>query len=249
MPAALVQKIQTGLLSFFSPIMKTVVEIREAIDLHVKSSLLTHTQWQQHMRILSLENAKLRTTIKLMEGLQEENDRLRNALAYRAHSVFRIISAQVIFHNNFATWWNTILINRGFQDGLEINMPVLAEGGIVGKITAVGNGVSTVLLITDENCKVAATVEGSHEKGIVSGTRVVDNDSILLDLSFLSKNARIDAGKRVYTAGVDGGIFPAGVLIGTVQYIHSRELDSQAQLKPAVNLSCLEDVFVVMRDK
>ena len=115
---------------------------------------------------------------------------------------------------------------------------------LIGKITTVSDSVSVVLLVSDENCRVAAKVEGSREQGIVSGERVTTGLTPLLNLNFLSKQADLKPGQKVYTSGV-GGVFPSGLLIGSVKAFHVRELDGQAQLTPAVDLSHLEDVFVV----
>jgi rod shape-determining protein MreC len=123
-------------------------------------------------------------------------------------------------------------------------MPVVTDEGLVGKTTTVSNTISIVLLVTDENCKVAASVEGTREQGIVSGERVAGGLTPLLDLNFLSKQANLQPGQKAYTSGV-GGVFPSGLLIGTVKSFRVRELDGQAQLTPAVDLSHLEDVFVV----
>ncbi len=66
----------------------------------------------------------------------------------------------------------------------------------------------------------------------------------LLDLNFLTKQANLQPGQKVYTSGV-GGVFPSGLFLGTVKSFKVRELDGQAKLAPAVDLSHLEDVFVV----
>ena len=93
------------------------------------------------------------------------------------------------------------------------------------------------------------SVEGTREQGIVTGERVAGELTPLLNLNFLSKQANLKPGQKVYTSGV-GGVFPSGLLIGTVSKISSvRELDGQAQLAPAVDLSKLEDVFVVIGRK
>jgi len=81
-------------------------------------------------------------------------------------------------------------------------------------------------------------------RAIVVGQRVTTGLSPLLDLNFLSKQADLKPGQKVYTSGV-GGVFPSGLLIGMVKSFRVRELDGQAQLTPAVDLSHLEDVFVV----
>jgi rod shape-determining protein MreC len=66
----------------------------------------------------------------------------------------------------------------------------------------------------------------------------------MLDLNFLSKQANLQPGPKVYTSGV-GGVFPSGLLVGVIQSYKVRELDGQALITPAVDLSHLEDVFVV----
>jgi rod shape-determining protein MreC len=170
-------------------------------------------------------------------------NRLRHALNYRERSVFKLIAAEIVARDS-STWWRTVTINRGKRDGIEIDMPVVTAEGLVGKITTVSNSISVVLLVSDENCRVAASVEGSREQGIVSGERVTTGLSPLLDLNFLTKQADLKPGQKVYTSGV-GGVFPSGLLIGVVKTFRVRELDGQAQLTPAVDLSHLEDVFVV----
>jgi rod shape-determining protein MreC len=123
-------------------------------------------------------------------------------------------------------------------------MPVVTDVGLVGKTTTVSDSISVVILVSDENCKIAASVEGTREQGIVSGERVTAGLNPLLNLNFLSKQADLKPGQKVYTSGV-GGVFPSGLLLGVVKTFRVRELDGQAQVTPAVDLSHLEDVFVV----
>ena len=157
--------------------------------------------------------------------------------------MFKLIAAEIIARDS-STWWRTVSINRGRRDGLETDMPVVTDEGLVGKTTTVSDAISIVLLVSDESCRVAASIEGSREQGIVSGERVTTGMTPVLDLNFLSKQADLKPGQKVYTSGV-GGVFPSGLLIGVVKSFRVRELDGQAQLTPAVDLSHLEDVFVV----
>jgi rod shape-determining protein MreC len=64
---------------------------------------------------------------------------------------------------------------------------------------------------------------------------------------FLSKQANLRPGMNVYTSGV-GGVFPYGIMIGQVRDFKTRELDGYATIAPAVDLSTIEDVFVVISD-
>jgi rod shape-determining protein MreC len=175
--------------------------------------------------------------------VEHEVNRLRHALNYRERSVFKLIAAEIIARDS-STWWRTITINRGKRDAIQTDMPVVTDLGLVGKTTTVSEGISVVLLVSDENCRLAASVEGSREQGIVSGERTTTGLTPLLNLNFLSKQADLKPGQKVYTSGV-GGVFPSGLLVGVVKSYRVRELDGQAQLTPAVDLSHLEDVFVV----
>jgi len=123
------------------------------------------------------------------------------------------------------------------------------QAGLVGRTTTVSKDLSIVLLLTDENCQVAARVEGTNEQGILSGQRVTGNASPELVLNFLSRDANLQPGMKVFTAGVSGAVFPAGIPLGTIKEFRTRELDGQALIEPAADFSALDDVFVVLGSK
>lgn len=194
---------------------------------------------------LKSENQRLSEAAQLLRGLEEENSKLRAALDFKQRSKFHLVPARVIARES-ATWWAQVLIDRGSQDGIEPDMPVLTEAGVVGKTTTVAKRSAAVLLIADENCKVAVSIEGAKEQGILSGARTSTSQSPELAIRFLPKNAEINPGKKVYSSGVSGGVFPSGLLIGTVlESPKARELDAQVRVAPAVDLARLEGVFVI----
>lgn len=243
--APIVQGLQVGFDALISPFIRTSSAVGEQIG-SVGQNLKTLDELEGDNRRLQVENRELRATNQLLRDLEAENNRLRLALDYRERSVFRLLPAQVISRSS-SSWWNTVMINRGFEDGIESDMPVLTETGLVGKTTTVGKDQTKVLLITDETCQVAGRVEGTLEQGIITGIRPSDPaEDGLLQMGFLSKKADLQPDLKVYTAGVTGGVFPAGVLIGTVKSFRVRPLDGQAILSPAVDLSSLKDVFVVV---
>lgn len=137
-------------------------------------------------------------------------------------------------------------INRGFEDGVESDMPVITDQGLVGKTVSVSKNLATVVLISDENCRVGARIEGTNEKGILQGRRVSTEPRGEMELNFLTREADIEPGSRVFTMGVDRGVFPPGVFVGTVRGFQSRELDGQAIIEPAVDLTSIQDVFVIV---
>src|SRR5207244_7150864 len=123
--------------------------------------------------------------------------------------------------------WRTVTINRGKEDRIEGDMPVVTDEGLVGKTTTVSHNISVVLLVSDENCKVAASVEGTREQGIVSGERVTGGLTPFLNLNFLSKQADLKPEQQAFISGV-GGVFASGLLIGVVRSFRVRGLAGRA---------------------
>ena len=236
------QKFKAGVYQLLAPFLTSGSGLKKQIT-SVRTGLKSLDQLEHENSGLQVENRELRATNQSLRDVEHEVNRLRHALNYRERSVFKLIAAEMVARDS-SNWWRTVTINRGRRDGIETDMPVVTDEGLIGKTTTVSDVISVVLLISDETCRVAASVEGSREQGIVSGQRVTTGLTPLLDLNFLSKQADLKPGQKVYTSGV-GGVFPSGLLIGTVKSYRVRELDGQAQLTPAVDLSHLEDVFVV----
>jgi rod shape-determining protein MreC len=232
--------LQSGLLGILSPITRSGSAVKESIG-NLGKDLMTLEQLQAEYERVLAENRRLRAENNGLRDLQQDNDHLRSVLGYRERSSFRLVPAAVLGHDAGA-WWSTVKINRGSRDGITTDMPVITDHGLVGKTTAVSGNMSEVILVTDENCKVAAKVEGTKEQGICSGSRNPGGD---LQLTFLSKLADLQPGQKVYTAGVSGGIFPSGIALGTVKSFRARELDGEAVLEPAADPGSLEEVFVV----
>lgn len=241
-------RLQAGFLRLISPFLKTGSAVQEKFGA-MGQGLKTLEQLEKENAELLTENKELRVTNQILREMEAENNRLRLALDYRERSVFRLVPARVI-SRDASTWWNTVKINRGFEDGIDADQPVLTDAGLVGKTTTVGKNESIVLLITDETCKVAAKVEGSIEKGILSGLRPGENEGAgQMELSFLTKAANLQPGQKIYTAGVSGGVFPSNIPLGRVVSFRARALDGQAIVEPALDLSSVEDVFVVVGAK
>jgi len=236
------RRFQASVYQWLAPFFTTGSGLQKQIT-SVRTGLKSLEELERENGALQVENRQLRATNQALRDVEHEVNRLRHALNYRDRSVFKLVPAEIVTRDS-STWWHTVTINRGKEDRIDSDMPVVTDEGLVGKTTTVSNTISIVLLVTDENCKVAASVEGTREQGIVSGERVAGGLTPLLDLNFLTKQANLQPGQKAYTSGV-GGVFPSGLLIGTVKSFRVRELDGQAQLAPAVDLSHLEDVFVV----
>ena len=240
----LAQKIQATLLDLVRPIHSTTTGAARNLTAFNKG-LKSLEDLEHENETLVIQNQELRTTNQMMRDLADENNKLRDALNYTKRAPFKLLPARIIARKS-ATWWSSVQIDRGEQDGLDSDMPVVTEVGLVGKTTTIGKNSAYVLLIADENCKVAARVEGTREQGILSGERVTPGMQPDLTLNFLSKTAQIQPGQQVWSSGITGGVFPTNVLLGTVREFQPRALDGRAKVTPAVDLSKLENVFVVL---
>ena len=240
------RKLQSNVYQLIAPFLSSGAGLQKQIT-SVRSNLKSLDDLQAENSSLRVENRSLKATNQALRDVEHEVNRLRHALNYRERSVFKLVPAEVITRDS-STWWRTVTVNRGKQDGIESDMPVVTDEGLVGKTTTVSANIAIVLLVSDENCRVAANVEGTREQGIVTGERVTGGVAPLLNLNFLSKQANLQPSQKAYTSGV-GGVFPPGLLIGTVKEFRVRELDGQAQLTSAVDLTKLEDVFVVVGRK
>ncbi|HEY8903275.1 MAG TPA: rod shape-determining protein MreC [Chthoniobacterales bacterium] len=242
------QKVQRSVMGMMSPFLRTGSAVQQGLGA-VGKGLKSLDELEEDNKRLTRENMELRAANEMLRNTQDENNRLREALDYRTRSLFRLIPTEVLTRDA-STWWNSIVINRGFEDGVDdgtqggVPMTVISDQGLVGKVMTASKNDSAVMLITDETCKVGAYVEGTHEKGIVSGVRVQEGGKPELQMNFLSKHADLKPGQKVYTEGV-GAVFPAGLLIGTVKSFKSRELDGQAVIEPAVDFSTMSDLFVI----
>lgn len=236
------QMLQARFLGVIAPLLKNGSTLQRRI-IDFRKGMKTLNELDAENQRLRIELAELKATDQTLQGLAAENNQLRRALQYRERSPFRLVPARIIARDA-TTWWSTIKVDKGSNDGIKSDQPVLTEDGLVGKTTVVAGNASTVLLISDENCGVAATVEGTRERGIVRGTRTSTATAPDLTLGLLSKLANLKAGQKVFSSGV-GGVFPAGILIGGVKEFQVLPLEGTASIIPSVDLSTIEDVFII----
>ena len=167
------------------------------------------------------------------------------------------------------------MIDRGSDDGVRLNDPVMTpvavdraenvEGALVGKIVNVGKSQSTVVLVTDSECKIGAYVHGvfanANEKGlervqgILSGAWCWKGCKLFI-ITNLPKEADrfgVSAGAKVYSSGVGNaevsGIFPPGLILGYIKEFEVQDFDALARVQPAINFNQLSYIFVLVSDK
>jgi len=206
-------------------------------------------EWNTYINLINVrgENEKLRKQIAEYEGtinaLKEydaENKRLKKMLNFKESFDGEVIPARVI-GKDFSSWFHTITLDKGTDDGIIKRLAVVTPMGIVGKVVESSKYTSRVLLVTDHNSGVAALVQESRIQGIVSG-----NSGNMCKLKFVGKTSNIEKGNLLISSGL-GSIFPKGLMLGRVVNIteNKSELFQDITVKPAVDFSRLEEVLVM----
>lgn len=187
------------------------------------------------------ENQLLKAKLMQYEEVVEENKRLGQLLNFKIRTKMKLLPAKVVGHDLSADHF-TITINRGLKHGLKKLQAVISVDGVVGYIFEPQQHISQVLLLTDRSASVDAIVQRTRARGISVGRSVQS-----CRLRYLERSDDIKEGDKVVTSGLQG-YFPKGFPIGEVETIKSTEygISVEAFLKPSVNASKLEEVFIVL---
>ncbi|MBT1070464.1 rod shape-determining protein MreC [Pelotalea chapellei] len=233
--------IERTALAIFGPVLKPASVISHFFE----------NVWDGYINLVGVhkENQKLRGMIKELntriiadnEALQE-NQRLSRLLEMKESVKEPTLSASVV-GEDFSSWFRTLVINRGSSSGIREGMAVIGADGVVGQIVKVSVDVSRVLLLTDHASGIAATIQRSRARGVVKG-----KGEGLCTLEFTTREEDVKIGDQVVASGI-GGVFLKGTPIGEVTMVKRGEFGifQTVTIRPAVNISHLEEVFVVLR--
>jgi rod shape-determining protein MreC len=208
--------------------------------------LTSRSELLKQNQALREENERLRIeSLQAAEALRE-NARLREQVDWRQLQKKWTLKSATVVARDPANWWRTVQIDLGSRDGMKTNLPVLTSEGLVGRIASVSFARAQVVMIGDPDCKVPALVAETRDMGIVGAGGPLDRSLATLHC-YSSKNANLKPGQNVITSDLSE-IFPKGIPIGKI--VDTREVEyglyTEARVKLAVNLSALEEVWVLL---
>jgi rod shape-determining protein MreC len=188
---------------------------------------------------------KLEVELKGKEELTAENERLRALLDLKEKSKYDVLTARIIGRDP-SVWFDSSTINRGSLDGVKLNMPIVTNGGVVGRVSSVSPLICQVDLITRKGSGVGAVVGQVGESGalgVVTGTSKGD----LLEMKYVPGNVDIQVGQRIFTTGQDD-IYPPGLQVGEIVSVVSGSATTPHQIliRPAARLDSMQEVGILL---
>ena len=211
----------------------------------------------QSMKKLAKENEKLKEQVDELTAKnnnlsqqQEEVERLRALYELdQEYSEYEKIGAQVIGKDS-GNWYDTFIINRGTEDGVEVDMNVIADGGLVGIVTNTGKDWATVRSIIDDSSNVSASVTSISQNCIVTGDLQMMDEGKIRFIQLTDKENQVQEGDKVVTSSVSSK-FLKGILIGYVSEVEddANNLTKTGTIIPAVDFENIQEVLVIKQLK
>lgn len=198
------------------------------------------------------ENRRLRSELEAAQNavydaelINRENEYLRDYLMMKSeHSDFQFAEASVTGRES--TNYRTVYtLSKGSMHGIEVNMPIVTDDGLIGCVTEVGATWCRAMIVTEMASSVGAYSERSGALGIVDGDYSVRFDGNCL-MRYIEGDADIAVGDKVLTSGI-GSIYPRGILIGTVSAVTADPVSRTitATVTPAADLENITKVMII----
>ncbi len=189
---------------------------------------------------LKKRNIELSLEVNQLKELEKENERLRTLLDFKDKLDYETKLASVIGKGDGETS-SILLIDAGDDKNIQENSPVIAPGGLIGKVVKVNSTNSYIQLITDPNLKISAMDLRSRVKGIVKW-----KGGGFLEMIDVPITKDVKYGDAIITSPYSN-IFPKGLKIGTVHRVLNMEdrLFKIIDILPSVNMSKIEEVVVL----
>ena len=230
---------------FFKPIKSAMTSLVDSME-HIYDTMYRFDETQAENRELRARVAQLEQEYREYTEISEENERLRNLLGFAERHEDMSMEPVTVPSWTASNYASSFTVSKGSSAGIALYDPVVDEYGfLVGQVTSVTATSSVVTTLIDTTTSLGALLYENGETGVACG----DYDlfgSRKLKVSYISDMSSAVIGGTVVTSG-SGGIYPAGLVIGTVSGISvsSSGLDPYAVVEPSTDLSALSHVYVI----
>ncbi len=180
--------------------------------------------------------------------LKTENDNLKNVLKLKDQLDDIDMAGANVIAKDSGNLFNIFLVDKGVANGISYNMPVVTSKGLVGKVTSSQPFSSKITSIIEDGSAASAIVSKSGDLVVVKGDLKLGKEG-LCKLLYIPNDLDLTQGDVIETSGM-GGIYPKGIIIGTVKEVRTGEsdLDRYAIIQPAVDLRRLSQVVILKKN-
>lgn len=209
------------------------------------------------IRALLEENERLKDQVAQLTSentiLQQgryELSRLQSLMELKEeYSQYDTVGARIISRDT-GNWYSSFTIDKGYEDGIAVDMNIMAGGGLVGRITAVGPNWSKVTSIISDNSNVSGSVMPSGDNLIVSGDLQLMRDGVIRFSQLLDRDGEVTPGCKVVTSGISDK-YQADILIGYITTVNldANNLTKSGYITPVVDFGHLDEVLVITQLK
>lgn len=228
----------------FEPVENGFAYIADRISDGIRFTWEMSSYKEENEKLVNQINQLTRENKDVTE-LRLENERLNQLLELRNEmNGYSTVAASVIAYSK-NNWYDTIEINKGTMNGLEVGNAVITTDGVVGRITEIGPNWATVSTILNDDNAMGVRVTRTSGLGVVEGDEELCLNS-LCKMTFINQESTIIVGDLLETSG-SGGIYPAGLFVGAIREINADNTGelNYATVEPAVNFSRLYEVLVI----
>lgn len=237
----------------WNPAEQIIIEITAPFQRLIKGTInVIEGIWLKYFGLVNVHDANVRL-MKEIETLRMENyryqeilatqERLQKLLQFKETINWPVLAAQVIGRDPTG-WFKSVIIDKGKNSGLKVNMPVVNARGVVGRLVSVSPNYAKLLLIIDQNSAVDCIIQRSRDEGIVKGLTAK-----LCKLDYVVKTSDVLVGDKVVTSGLDR-VYPKGLPVGEVVEVVDipGELFKDIKVQPMVDFSKLEELLVILKE-
>lgn len=210
----------------------------------IKDKYIALLNLEEENEQLRQEMAKLREQLDEYSAAYSRNRFLETALEFKQQNTFPRRMARVVGKDP-SYWFQTLIVDRGENDGVVTGMVARTSQGVVGQVVQVSDNYSKILLANAPSSAIDAIVQSSRVRGILKGAGEQG-----YSLHYVLKNAEVKVGDKIVTAGI-GGVFPAGITLGHVSKVHAkrRGMFFDIVVEPAVDFSRLEFLYINLSEE
>lgn len=205
----------------------------------IRSLLEENQALKEQVALLTEENT-------LLQQDKYELNKLRQLFELdEQYEVYHKVGARILSRDS-GNWYSAFLIDKGEDDGISKNMNVIAAGGLVGRISAVGPNWARVTAIISDNANVSAMTLATEDNMMVSGSLKSMNDGTILFSQLVDSKGVVRPGDKIVTSDISDKFLP-GILVGYVLTIEqdNNNLTKSGTLIPAVDFEHLSEVLVI----